>query len=223
MFFARAERKLKVLIALGVHMSDGEVCRTTRRFPSVVYDVEQWTTLLRPRLTRSDMSEITRTSYANRELKALEERKLVAVASATAAPSVDLHALAVGDVFWGNSGEGRLVVLGGGSLSSSSGSMVVPNCSSLSCSSISTGVPGSSNENSMGVPGKRQQRQHGDAGQQQRRQHGGAGQQQHGQQYGNAGRQHQRWGGGQQHQQSPRQQQHQHEGTSWVGNTGRGW
>ena len=107
--FARVEGKLNILASLVILKSDREVVRLiTRRLLSEFYDVEQRTILTRPGTTCSEMEEIFRASYDNRKTKALEERKLAAVMSATA-PSVDPHA--VGGGFQANSGGRRLVVL----------------------------------------------------------------------------------------------------------------
>ena len=58
LFFARAEGKLNVLSALGIHKSDREVVRIlTRHLPPEFYNVEQRTSLLRPGITRSEMEE----------------------------------------------------------------------------------------------------------------------------------------------------------------------
>ena len=99
LFFARADGKLNVLSALGIHKSDREVVGIlTRRLRHEFYDVEQRTinSLLRPGITRSEMEEIVRTSNANRKTRALEDRTLAAVVSTVAAPLADPHALAVG-------------------------------------------------------------------------------------------------------------------------------
>ena len=94
-----------MLVSLGILKSDREVARLiTRPLPSEVSDVEQRTDLLHSGNTSSEMEEIVCASYANRKTNALEERKLAAVVSATGAPSVDPHALAVGDGVQGNSG-----------------------------------------------------------------------------------------------------------------------
>ena len=101
LLFARVEGKLNILASLGILKSDREVVRLiTRRLPPEFFDVEQRNTLTRPGTTCSEMEEIVRASYANRKTKALEERKLAAVMSATA-PSVDPHA--VGGGFQANS------------------------------------------------------------------------------------------------------------------------
>lgn len=52
---------------------------------------------------RSKMGETVLTSYFNRKTKALEERKLVAVVSVAAAPSMEPHTLANGGGFQSNS------------------------------------------------------------------------------------------------------------------------
>ena len=102
LFVARAEGKLNVLSALGIHKSDHEVVRIlTRRLPSDFYDVEQRARVLRPGITRSEMEEIVRTSHAYRKTKASEDRKSAAVVSTVAAPLADPHALAVGGSFQG--------------------------------------------------------------------------------------------------------------------------
>ena len=109
LFFARVEGKLNVLASLSILKLDREVvCLTKACLSAEFYDVDQRTTLLRPGITRSDMEEIVRASYANRKTKALEEGKLAAVVSASAAPSVDPHALAVRGAFQSNSGEGEI-------------------------------------------------------------------------------------------------------------------
>ena len=103
LFSARVEGKIDVLASLGILKSDREVVRLIkRRLPSEFYDVKQRTTLLRPGITRSEMEEIVRASYANLKTKASEKRKLTAVVSATEASSVDPHAFIVGGVFQGN-------------------------------------------------------------------------------------------------------------------------
>ena len=77
LFFARVEGKLNVLASLCIFKSDREVLRLiARRLPSEFYEVEQRTALIRPGITRSEMEEIVRASYANRKTKVLEERKL---------------------------------------------------------------------------------------------------------------------------------------------------
>ena len=106
LFFACAEGKLKVLASLGILKSDREVVRLiAHRLPFEFYDVEQRTTLIRPGITRSEIDEIVRASYANRSPKALEEPKLAAVVSSTA-PSVDPHAVSGG--FQANIGGGEI-------------------------------------------------------------------------------------------------------------------
>ena len=55
-FFSRAEEKINVLDASGIHVSDRGVVRlNTRRLLSEFYDVEQRTALIRPGITRSEM------------------------------------------------------------------------------------------------------------------------------------------------------------------------
>ena len=99
--------KLNALVSLGILKSHREVARLiTSRLPSEVYDVEHWTALLQLGITRSETKEIVRASYVDLKTNALEERTLAPVVSATAAPSVDPHALSVGGAFQGNSGGG---------------------------------------------------------------------------------------------------------------------
>ena len=108
LFFDHAEGRPNVLSTLRTHKSDRDVVRLiTRRLPSESYDVEQRTSLLRPGITPSEMEEIvSRTSYANRKTKMLEERKFALIVS-TSAALVDPNALAAAGGFQGNSGGGR--------------------------------------------------------------------------------------------------------------------
>lgn len=56
LFLTRAEEKLDVLSALGIHKSGRKfVGLVTRPLPSEVYDVEQQTSFLRPGITRPEM------------------------------------------------------------------------------------------------------------------------------------------------------------------------
>ena len=150
--FARAEGKLNVVPALGIHKSDREVVRIlTCRLPPEVYDAEQRTPLVRPGITRSEMEEVVRTSHANRKTKALEDRKLAVVVSTVAAPLADPHALVVGGGFQGACAGGRFGGAG----------------------------PQQQQQRQYGGAGlpRQQWRQHGRAGheKQQQRQYGGAG------------------------------------------------
>ena len=77
LFSARAEGKLNVLAALGIHKLDRKVVRLiTRRLPSEFYEVKQRTTLLRPCITRSEIEKIVRASCAH--LKTLKSSKVQA-------------------------------------------------------------------------------------------------------------------------------------------------
>ena len=78
----------------------------TRRLLSEVYVVEHRTSVLRPGITRSEMEEIVRTFCANRKTKALEERKIAAIVS-TSAALVDPNSLDIGSSVQGNNGGGR--------------------------------------------------------------------------------------------------------------------
>ena len=74
---ARAEGRLNVLSALGIHKSDRVVVRIlTRCLPREFYDVQQHTSLLRPGITRSEMEKIVRTSHANRKSEHVGESEV---------------------------------------------------------------------------------------------------------------------------------------------------